>query len=661
MSWALAVLALSVLPGGAAADAGCSMYAAPDGWDGNPGTKAAPFASPIHLLGELGPGQTGCLKDGASFWLDGGEGQTSAHGETGKPIVLRPETPGKRVSIEAKTGFAFAAASHDVVLQDLDLSRTEGLGLGGSMMLIDGDEIVLDHVDATYADNICLDVGPDPRAGAVDSADRIVIRRSRIHHCGSDYGPPRDKIVDGKLVHDSGVHGIYVELARSMVIEDNLIYENHNRGIQLYPDADFSTIRRNVLHHNGANLNFGHDAEIISEHNDVEANILTDSVLSGLAPDGFVGDQAEVTGNLPDRDLDNHVEHNCIASAAHPDKLYLGPGFTHATNVENQPPGYANAAAGDFRLAAGSPCAGKGPQVATGSCRGLAATVPGLVGTPYNDVLVGTGGNDTMDGKGGDDIICGGGGFDTIAGGPGADVIDGGAGGDGADYGGAAGPVKVDLGLGGLVQETREGKDTLISMSQVYGSAYGDRLYGRNVDPASSLDAELLYGGGGNDVIEGRGGDDTVSGGPGHDSLRGGAGRDVFLGGAGLDTATYSGRVKPVVVRLGDGVAEDGEDADGDGAAEEGDAVKIDVERVAGGDGDDRLYGSAYSNLLAGGPGADLLDGAGARDTLLGGPGTDTLLAKDGIVDFTLDCGVGADQLTSDVNDPATECETIGH
>src|SRR5207237_6694775 len=97
---------------------------------------------------------------------------------------------------------------------------------------------------------------------------------------------------------DSGVHGIYMEFLRdgadaepySALIEDNLIYNNHNRGIQLYPDVDGALIQYNVLDGNGANLNIGSEQtenKIYSEQNTVSNNIITGSTLDGRSPGGF--------------------------------------------------------------------------------------------------------------------------------------------------------------------------------------------------------------------------------------------------------------------------------------------------------------------------------------------------------------------------------------
>ena len=113
-------------------------------------------------------------------------------------------------------------------------------------------------MDLTYPANICLDVGPDSRNGATDPATDLLLVNSRVHDCGSAYSPPR-------FPTDSGVHGIYMQFLRdgadadgySAVLRNNVIDHNHNRGLQLYPDAKNVLVTHNVLFANGANLNFG--------------------------------------------------------------------------------------------------------------------------------------------------------------------------------------------------------------------------------------------------------------------------------------------------------------------------------------------------------------------------------------------------------------------
>lgn len=348
-----------------APDLGCDLYAAADGNDANSGTRTDPIRSPILLLNALDPGQTGCLIDGGVFTLGPGAGQTSTGGTEGQPKILRPEIAGDRAEISATYGFAFGPSSHDLILKDLDFRRPTGTG-GGSLLQVDGDRITLDGVDLTYPDNICLDVGADPRppASASDPAVDVVIRNSRVHDCGSEYGPPRQ-------MYDSGVHGIYVEFTRSMRIEDNYIYANHNRGIQLYPDADGTIVRNNVLYGNGANLNIGSERGdgIYSDGNLIEDNIISNSVLDGLTPGGFIGDTAEILGNFPPPGVgvpafDNRVVGNCISNTSYPAELFEGYGFTQSGNTLNQAPQFTDPAHGDFSMPANSPCFMKGPQPA---------------------------------------------------------------------------------------------------------------------------------------------------------------------------------------------------------------------------------------------------------------------------------------------------------
>ena len=417
----------------------CSLFASPTGNDANPGTQAAPVASPIKLLNLLGAGQTGCLKDGVVFELGAGAAITAAAGNPSEPKILRPTTPGARTTISARTGFWVQPAAHDLVFRDLDFRRPTATG-SGSLFLLDGDRITLEGVDLSYASNICLDIGADPRAGATDSADDIVLRDSRIHDCGADYGPPHSQ-------NDSGVHGIYAQFTRRLLIEDNYIYANHNRGLQLYPDADNSTIRHNVLHGNGANLNIGSqwNLGIASQGNVIENNILSDSVLDGLGPNGFVGDTSEVLGNLPAPgagvpDFGNVVSENCIENSRWPTRLYEGYGYTHPNNIENRDPMFANPAAGNFSMPASSPCATKGPRAegrplscaeVQSSSQGVTTPSPGIIqGTEGPDVIVGSEGGETIFGLRGDDLLCGRGGSDAIRGGLGADAVFGGGGSD---------------------------------------------------------------------------------------------------------------------------------------------------------------------------------------------------------------------------------------
>lgn len=144
-----------------------------------------------------------------------------------------------------------------------------------------------------------------------------------------------------------------------------------------------------------------------------------------------------------------------------------------------------------------------------------------IVGTDAGEEIVGTNDDDILQGLGGDDMLEGLGGNDTL---------DGGEANDTASYSQAPGPVYVSLDIQGTSQNTASaGFDTLISIENLIGSAWGDRLTG-------NADANTIDGGGSSDTIYGGGGNDTLYGGEGDDFLYGETGADVMFGGMGNDS-----------------------------------------------------------------------------------------------------------------------------
>jgi Ca2+-binding RTX toxin-like protein len=111
-------------------------------------------------------------------------------------------------------------------------------------------------------------------------------------------------------------------------------------------------------------------------------------------------------------------------------------------------------------------------------------------------------------------------------------------------------------------------------------------------------------------------GNDALYGGPEPDTLVGGTGTDILSGGAGQDVASYGDRTDPVNLSL-DGVANDG-------APGENDFIMTDVERLAGGSGNDTITGSAGADFLIGGGGVNTISGLGGSD-FISGLGADTV------------------------------------
>jgi Ca2+-binding RTX toxin-like protein len=173
------------------------------------------------------------------------------------------------------------------------------------------------------------------------------------------------------------------------------------------------------------------------------------------------------------------------------------------------------------------------------------------------------------------------------------------------------------------------------------GAAFAGSLRGQDGDDVlktagfSQIDAVVLIGGEGNDMLEGS---------RGFDDLRGGLGDDELRGGGDTDLADYSERSAAVRVDL-DGVADDGELGEAD--------TLMGIEQVGGGAGDDVLIGTDRFNVLFGGAGADTIRGLAGFDIVEGGAGADRLNAGGGggeLVggggDDTLTGGAGFDLVT---------------
>ncbi|MGM4879863.1 calcium-binding protein [Rhizobium leguminosarum] len=137
--------------------------------------------------------------------------------------------------------------------------------------------------------------------------------------------------------------------------------------------------------------------------------------------------------------------------------------------------------------------------------------------------FIGTNGDDilphTGQSNGGNETFKGLGGSDVLKGGAGADVLDGGTGNDTASYAGSD-AVNVDL----------------ATKAASGGQATGDKIAGIENLTGSSYNDVLIGGNGGGNVLTGGAGADKLDGGAGNDVLIGGAGKDIMTGGIGEDT-----------------------------------------------------------------------------------------------------------------------------
>jgi hypothetical protein len=244
------------------------------------------------------------------------------------------------------------------------------------MMLIDGDRIGLIDNDITHDDGICVDVGniEGGQGGPLgDPAEDFVLDSNRVHDCGVNR--PVNEL------GASGLHGVYVENTQDAQITNNYIFDNMNRGLQLFPAAVDTVVEYNVLDGNSSNLNIGgcwdaaDDAGCAqnprySSGTMATNNIITNALLKKVTVPGWPvgGDYASVVGYFPaGHPLTNVVNGNCLwfENPAHRQNQYYfdgnGINFDFAMNTFDDPL-FVNRTAKDFSLQPNSPCAGKGPQ-----------------------------------------------------------------------------------------------------------------------------------------------------------------------------------------------------------------------------------------------------------------------------------------------------------
>ncbi len=227
----------------------CDRFAAPRGSDGAPGSFSNPYGTPQKLAGSLQPGQTGCFR--------GGTYRFSEVVVTKPNITLRPYLS-KRVRLRG--AIKVKPSGHDSTIRGMTLDggggdRPISPKIYAHRTVLRGNEITNGHtstcvhVSRFYSD-------PVPRG--------VVIKRNRIHNCG-------------ELPSNNKNHGIYIAEARGTIVRDNWIYDNADRGIQLYHDADGSQVIGNVIVGNGDGMVINGSGSKVSERNVITGNVIARS------------------------------------------------------------------------------------------------------------------------------------------------------------------------------------------------------------------------------------------------------------------------------------------------------------------------------------------------------------------------------------------------
>jgi parallel beta-helix repeat protein len=302
----------------------CDRVASITGSDAAAGTTTAPFRSAQKLVSSLSSGQTGCLRAGSYT----GNNQV----KVSTPGITLTSYPGERAQLVGRLWVAQEAPGVTITGLDLNGRNTNNLPsptINAKDVKLIGNDITNDHTA------ICVSLGSQDTWGR---ADRTLIENNRIHDCG-------------RLPASNYDHGIYVVAADDTVIRNNVIYNNADRGIQLYPDAQRTRIVGNIIDGNGTGVIMSGAGSYASSGTVVENNVITNSRIRDNVESHW--EQAVGTNNV--------VRNNCIGGGAYDDGDggILGGtsrGFSTSNNLIKVP-SYANRAAGDYRIAATDPCA----------------------------------------------------------------------------------------------------------------------------------------------------------------------------------------------------------------------------------------------------------------------------------------------------------------
>ncbi|HKP91456.1 MAG TPA: right-handed parallel beta-helix repeat-containing protein, partial [Thermoleophilaceae bacterium] len=314
---ALAV-AIAGSTGAGADDGGCTRV-------GSPGTSLQ------SLLDGVEPGDVACLHGGA---YEGDVTMTrGGSGDDGRVVVR--SFPGERAKIAGR--LTVARTADYVTFRGLDLDGHDAPACTAKETCtrlpsptVNGDHVTFEDNDVTNRHvGICFNLG-HPGYGRPQG---VVIQRNRIHDCGR---------VDPVSNHD---HGIYLAYSDDTKILGNLIYDNADRGIQLYPDAQRTLIRGNVIDGNGEGVIFSGGGGTTSNDNVLENNAITNSRI-----------RHDVETWWPDAPgHGNVVRDNCVFGGKQ-GEIADHRGYEVSGNLRADP-GYRDRGGKDFRLQDGSPCA----------------------------------------------------------------------------------------------------------------------------------------------------------------------------------------------------------------------------------------------------------------------------------------------------------------
>lgn len=353
----LALGSVPFLSASSASAAGCDRVASTTGSDTAAGTVSAPYRTAQKLVSSLSAGETGCLRDG----------------EYAEDVTIRragitlTSYPGERGTVRGY--FRSMDGADDVTITGIVIDGRNASRHPSPLIL--GNRVTLSYNEiTTHNDGICLTIGAYNWATIV--AQDVTVAHNRIHNCG-------------RLPSNNQEHGIYVQNTTGLRIVDNVIYDNADRGIQLYPHSIGTVVSGNVVDGNGEGLIFSSDYGAASSNNVVEHNIFSNSNIRADIEAWWASGSPVGTGNV--------ARNNCVWG---PRTIDLSNGGFSVLGNLVADPFYADRAAKDFRLRPGGLCSNVlgdadpplAPGFPGGDTSGLVAPAPVPPPAPAPDPIV---------------------------------------------------------------------------------------------------------------------------------------------------------------------------------------------------------------------------------------------------------------------------------
>ncbi|MGR9372465.1 choice-of-anchor Q domain-containing protein [Rhizobium leguminosarum] len=364
-------------------------------------------------------------------------------------------------------------------------------------------------------------------------------------------------LVDNNLVYENGGKGIQVAWSDSVTVQNNTAYHNNqdplndgtwrgelsnaqssnNTWINNIAVADPSVNKNNTAVDNTSYGGYT-NANVVWANNDTyngtagQASVRTDG--GNAMPSTANGNKLGVDPHFAGAASDNfHLASGSAAIDGGTAKYGVGSVDLdgHARVVGTVDMGAYESGSSATPGTPTTPTQPTTPTTPTNPTTPTTPTQPTTPTTPTQPTtptaptkeFIGTNGDDilphTGQSNGGNETFKGLGGSDVLKGGAGADVLDGGTGNDTASYAGSD-AVNVDL----------------ATKAASGGQATGDKIAGIENLTGSSYNDVLIGGNGGGNVLTGGAGADKLDGGAGNDVLIGGAGKDIMTGGIGEDT-----------------------------------------------------------------------------------------------------------------------------